>query len=165
MDVGRLFEAHHEALYRYLYRLTGDPELAADAVQEAFTRMIARRPRDENPRAWLYRVATNAALESGRTASNRARLLAASPHGAALGDDPTTPDTAVEVRERRERVQRALASLSPRERTILLMREEGFKHREIAEAVGTTTGSIGTMIARALEKLAEALDLDRELVP
>src|SRR5690606_30601655 len=55
MDVGRLFEAHHEALYRYLYRLTGDPELAADAVQEAFTRMIARRPRDENPRAWLYR--------------------------------------------------------------------------------------------------------------
>ena len=45
---------------------------------------------------------------------------------------------------------------------MLLMREEGFSHREIAEAVGTTTGSVGTMIARALDKLAARLQLDEE---
>lgn len=50
--------------------------------------------------------------------------------------------------------------LSERDRTVLLMREEGFRHREIADAVGTTTKSVGTMIARALEKLAGELDLD-----
>jgi DNA-directed RNA polymerase specialized sigma24 family protein len=37
------------------------------------------------------------------------------------------------------------------------MREEGFAHHEIADAVGTTTGSVGTMIARALNKLAGEL--------
>jgi DNA-directed RNA polymerase specialized sigma24 family protein len=40
------------------------------------------------------------------------------------------------------------------------MREEGFAHHEIAETVGTTTKSVGTMIARALEKLARHLELD-----
>ena len=58
------------------------------------------------------------------------------------------------------RVRRALDRLPERERTILLMREEGFRHREIAEAVGTTTGSVGTMIARALDRLAGHLELD-----
>lgn len=37
------------------------------------------------------------------------------------------------------------------------MREEGFKHREIAEALGTTTATVGTLIARSLEKLAALL--------
>jgi DNA-directed RNA polymerase specialized sigma24 family protein len=52
--------------------------------------------------------------------------------------------------------------LGEKERTVLLMREEGFSHREIADAVGTTTGSVGTMIARALDKLAAELPLDAE---
>jgi DNA-directed RNA polymerase specialized sigma24 family protein len=37
------------------------------------------------------------------------------------------------------------------------MREEGFSHKEIADAVGTTTGSVGTLIARALLKFADAV--------
>jgi DNA-directed RNA polymerase specialized sigma24 family protein len=52
--------------------------------------------------------------------------------------------------------------LGEKERTVLLMREEGFSHREIADAVGATTGSVGTMIARALDKLAAELPLDAE---
>ena len=56
----------------------------------------------------------------------------------------------------------ALSELSLRDRTVLLMREEGFTHREIAEAVGTTTKSVGTIVARALDKLAGLLDLDEE---
>ena len=60
--------------------------------------------------------------------------------------------------EARARVRSALATLSEKERVLLLMREEGFKHREIAAAIGTTTGSVGTLIARALAKLAEELD-------
>ena len=67
--------------------------------------------------------------------------------------------------EARRQVRQALAELNEKERSVLLMREEGFAHREIAEAVGTTTKSVGTMIARALEKLAQRLDLDREGTP
>ena len=42
------------------------------------------------------------------------------------------------------------------------MRAEGFSHQEIASAVGTTTKSVGTLIARSLDKLANMLTLDRE---
>jgi DNA-directed RNA polymerase specialized sigma24 family protein len=51
----------------------------------------------------------------------------------------------------------ALSALSPKERSAVLMREEGFAHREIAEALGTTTGSVGTLLARALDRLGKAL--------
>ena len=45
MDAARLFEEHHAGLYRYLLRLTGDADMAQDAAQEAFVRLLARRPR------------------------------------------------------------------------------------------------------------------------
>lgn len=162
MDPGRLFEEHHRELYRYLVRLTGDSDRAADAVQEAFARMVERPPRDHDPRAWLYTVATNVVRDSARTRKRRMKLLADSPARVPLGDRPPEPDHALEQGERRRTVRAALDALSERDRTVLLMREEGFKHREIARAVGTTTGSVGTIIARALDKLATALPLDRE---
>jgi RNA polymerase sigma-70 factor (ECF subfamily) len=59
-------------------------------------------------------------------------------------------------------VHGALQQLPERDRTILLMREEGFTHKEIAEAVGTTTGSVGTLIARALNRLARELGMEEE---
>jgi RNA polymerase sigma-70 factor (ECF subfamily) len=54
-------------------------------------------------------------------------------------------------------VHAALSQLPARDRTILLMREEGFTHAEIATAVGTTPKSVGTLVARALAKLAALL--------
>lgn len=178
--VARLFAEHHAALYRYLTRLTGDPDAAADAAQEAFVRLLTRSLPPPIPgapgrtaagpdgetgghsaeRAWLYRVATNVALEQARTATRRRRLLAAAPGRAPLADPPPAPDAALEAGERRARVAAALAVLPERDRAALLLREAGFAHREIGEAVGTTTGAVGTVIARALVKLAAALPAD-----
>lgn len=162
MDVAALFAEHHSALFRYLARWTGDPDVAADAAQEAFVKLLERPPKPGETRAWLFRVGTNAARESGRTRSRRIRLLQEAPGRAPAGDAPLSPDAMLDARERQRVVQQALAGLPERDRTLLLMREEGFSHREIAEAVGTTTGSVGTMIARALDKLAAELRLDEE---
>lgn len=154
MDAERLFEEHHRELYRYLHRLTGDADTAADAAQEAFLRLVeSPLRRGTNPRAWLFTVATNVVRDGARTRSRRRRLLEEAPDRAPRPDPPPDPEMSAIRRERREAVRRALGALGEKERTILLMREEGFKHREIAEAVGTTTGSVGTMIARALDKL------------
>ena len=79
-----------------------------------------------------------------------------------MGEPPEDPAARVVRDEERRMVRGALAELSEKERAVLLMREEGFAHREIAEAVGTTTGSVGTMIARALDKLARRLNLDAQ---
>jgi RNA polymerase sigma factor (sigma-70 family) len=164
MDAAGLFEEHHEALLRYLVRLTGDPDLARDAAQEAFVRLVTHPPRDERPRAWLFTVATNLVREWSNTRRRRLRLLDAGAGLATAADPPPGPDAAAESAELRATVSAALAGLSARERTVLLMREEGFRHREIAEVVGATTASVGTMIARALDKLADRLPLDSDVM-
>jgi RNA polymerase sigma factor (sigma-70 family) len=164
VDVEALFAEHHAALFRYLARLTGDPDVAADAAQEAFVRLLEKPPAAGQTRAWLFRVGTNAALETTRTRTRRLALANAAPERMPVGDAPPTPADDAERAATRDRVRRALAGLAERDRMVLLLREEGFSHREIAGQVGTTTGSVGTMIARSLDRLAAALRLDEEHV-
>ncbi len=158
-DVTALFQEHYDALHRYLVRLTGDGDLAADAAQEAFVRLVERPPQNRHLRAWLFAVATNVVRDTARARARWLKLLSASPDRAPVGERSPSPDAEAESSERRALVRTALDRLSWKERTVLLMREEGFAHHEIARAVGTTTGSVGTMLARALDKLA------RELAP
>ena len=149
-----LFTEHHDALLRYLIRYTGDRDQAADAVQEAFLRLVQQPPASSaNLRAWLFTVATNV-VRDGWKREQHARRLAERPDLAPSATPAPDPAAAVERDERQAAVRRMLAKLSETERVVLLMREEGFRHREIADAVGTTTKSVGTMIARALRKLA-----------
>ena len=163
MQLEELFARHHQELYRYAARFTGDPDLAEDVVQDAFVRLAERPPADDAQlRGWLFRVATTIALDALRGERRRLALVRDRPERQPLGEPPPDPAVELERAETRRRVREALAALGPRERAVLLMREEGFAHREIAAAVGTTTGSVGTMIARALEKLARQLDLDGE---
>jgi RNA polymerase sigma factor (sigma-70 family) len=162
MDAARLYTEHHPALFRYLVRLTGDEDVAADAAQETFTRLLETKPRDEQLKAWLFTVATNVVRKWSNRRKRRSALLDANADRAAVGDGPPDPGMHAESEQRRRVVRQALATLEDKERTVLLMREEGFSHREIAEAVGATTGSVGTMIARALDKLAQRLPLDVE---
>lgn len=152
-----LFTRHHEPLYRYLARLTGDPELAADAAQEAFVRLLEQDPSPEEPRPWLFRVATNLVRDTARAAKRHRVLEMDGKARGAHGDRPSSPANVVDRETARRKTRAALDALSVKERQALLMREEGFKHREIAEALGTTTGSIGTLLRRALGKAAERL--------
>jgi RNA polymerase sigma-70 factor (ECF subfamily) len=162
VDAAQLFRENHQALCRYLVRYTDDAEIAADAAQEAFVRLLDRTPHMANPRAWLFTVATNLVHDMTRTRSRRRLILLRSAARTPHADPPPAPDETVQGEERRSRIREALASLSEKERMALLMREEGFTQREIAEAVGTTTGSVGTLIARAFGKLADRIDLDWE---
>ncbi|HEX8210132.1 MAG TPA: sigma-70 family RNA polymerase sigma factor [Longimicrobium sp.] len=157
MDLERLYREHSVQLLRYLQRLSGDPELAADAVQETFMRLANRPPEGGAVRAWLYRVGTNVVIDSSRTHRRRLRILAGSPECAPLADPPLDPEAALDREERRREVQAALAALSARDRTVLLMRAEGFAHREIAATIGVSTQSVGSITLRAMKKLAAAL--------
>lgn len=164
MRLEELFERHRDELYRYVARYTGDADLAEDVVQDVFVRLAERPPRrDDEMRGWLYRVATTIAIDALRGSRRRLALVQQRPADVPVADPPDDPAESVERAELRQRVRAALMELNEKDRAVLLMREEGFAHREIAEAVGTTTKSVGTMIARALEKLAQRLDLDREV--
>jgi len=162
LDVEKLFSEHYEGLFRYLVRLTGDSDLAADVTQETFVRLVEKKPDNTGIRAWLYRVATNVVRDDARIRRRRIELLHRSPDRLPHGDPPLEPDRELELQDKKAMVRRALSALSTRDQTVLLMREEGFSHQEIAQAVGTTTKSVGSMIARALKKLANELALKPE---
>jgi RNA polymerase sigma-70 factor (ECF subfamily) len=164
MSVERLFEDNYDALVRYLTRFTKDADLAADLAQEAFIRYVEREPDNTNPRAWLFTVATNLARDHVRIWNRRVVLMNEAPEDAPLGESPAPADLMMEAEETRRIVRAALDQLSTRERTLLLMREEGFSHEEMAKATGTTTKSVGTMLVRAFRKLAVQLSPDRELL-
>jgi RNA polymerase sigma factor (sigma-70 family) len=152
-----VFAQHHARLLRYLARFTGDADQAADIAQETFVRFLEHAPDQTFAAPWLFRVATNLALDAARMQTRRRRLILRAPAALTHADPPPPPDCAVDRSAARAIVNAALDRLAPHERIALLMREEGFTHREIAEAVGTTTGSVGTLIARALRKAAARL--------
>lgn len=148
------FDAEYErlqpALWRYVHRLVGDPDVADDVVQEAFVRLLGRPDlTGDAARLWIYTVATNLVRDRGRTGSRRKRLLAARP---IMPKSPPLPSERVERTERIESVRRALDAMPERDRHLLLMREEGFSYQEIAEVVGVAPGSVGTLIARATRR-------------
>jgi RNA polymerase sigma-70 factor (ECF subfamily) len=152
LDLDGAFARYHPSLFRYLQRLTGDADMAADMAQESFVRLLGRPLPEERVRAWLFTVATNLVRDSARARARRGRLLAGQD---LLPDGPPRPDEAVEREEAVASVRRALDRLTPRERQLLLLRQEGFRYLEIAEILQVAPGSVGKLLTRALQRFAE----------
>lgn len=160
MAFDALYRELNPSLLRYLFRLTADDDAAADVAQEAFVRLL-RRPelRGDDARIWLFTVATNLARDRGRTITRRRRILEETPP---THPPPRRPDAEAERAEVIARVRAALAELTERERQLLLMRQEGFRYDEIAQAVGVAPGSVGTLVARALKRFGSIYREDGE---
>lgn len=151
-----LFDAHFERMYRYLNRVSGDPDLAADIAQEAFVRLYERRSLPETPSAWLIAVAMNLLRNAATRRARWNRLLTVGRAEAVLADPPLSPAEAVAADDTRQRVRAALDSLPERERSMLLLRAERYSYREIARAVGVNETSVGTLLARAKRAFRDA---------
>ena len=154
MDFDTLYDEVFPSLFRYCQRLTGDPDVAEDVAQEAFVRMLESQVVGERAavRVWLFKVATHLVRDRWKLSTNRKRLLATHPVTPGAGPDP---ERETERREEVASVRSALDTLNPRDRELLLMREEGFSYREMAEAVGVSGASVGTLLARAQKRFAE----------
>ena len=155
MDFDATFDEQYAGLVRYCHRLTGDQDVAEDMAQESLLRLFTHEV-DGSPqgvRAWLFKTATHLVRDRYRVDENRKRLLEAHPVAPA---DTESPDHALERRETRALAAAALQTLAPRDREILLMRYSGFSYREIAEAVEVASTSIGTLLARAERRFAQA---------
>jgi len=144
-----IFDAHFARLFRYLQRWSGDSELAADAAQETFVRLYERGSMPERPAAWLIAVALNLARNARSTRIRHAQLLTAARGEYAVADRQPLPAEVTEANDARTRVRSTLDRMCARDRSLLLLRAEGFAYRDIAEALELNEASVGTMLARA----------------
>lgn len=152
MDFDSLFRGLYPSLLRYLQRLTGDPDQADDLAQEAFTRLLRHPLPEREAKPWLFTVATNLVRDAARKSSRRERLLQIH---RPVAQAPAVADDLLERGEEISEVRRVLEQLRPRDRQLLLMREEGFSYEEMAQAVGVAPSSVGTLLARALKRFSE----------
>lgn len=144
-----LFDGSFRRLYRYLNRLTGDPDLSSDLAQEALVRLYRRGSLPDAPEAWLISVAMNRLRNAASKKRRRLRLLTPSRGDRVHGDPPVAPDEAAAADESRRQVRVALERLPERQRHLLLLHAEGYGYRDIALALKLRPGSIGVFLARA----------------
>ena len=152
------FERRFAALFRYLDRLSGDPDLAADIAQEAFVRLYQRGAMPVNTGSWLAVVARNLFQNARSKSARQRRLLAGKGADELAGDANRSPEVDLEIARRRKAVRSALDQLPTREREMLVLRYEGYTYREIAETLDITYASVGTLLVRAKEAFRRALE-------
>lgn len=152
-------EARFEAFYRstagslwsYLYRLTGDAAAADDLLQKAFFRFLRANPAvasEEHLRRWMFRTATNLALDHFRE-TKRERVRSEME----VAVQPAEPRSLL-----RHDMMRVFGELSPRERALLwLAHVEEVNHEDIGEALGVKTKSVKVLLFRARKRLGELL--------
>lgn len=161
-----LLARYHRPLQQYLDRLLGDPEAAADLVQETFLKMIGALPRYQ-PRArfstWLYTIAHRLALDFLRRRRREQRTDSLDDPARAAAEPASSDRPVAEValdRVTRDDIRAVLARLSPEHRAVILLHYfEGFSYKEIAQTVGCTVGTVGSRLHYALRAVRRELDL------
>jgi RNA polymerase sigma-70 factor (ECF subfamily) len=141
-------------VYRYLLSCAGNRLDAEDLTQETFLRLV-RAVRDgrtpDNLKSWLFQVAHNLMVdwrrECNRTPSRDDIAEVNLASGAQAADEAASA---------RQRLDRFLACLSPRERNCIDLRLEGLRYREIAEVLNIRIPTVQTLLARAAKKLGKA---------
>lgn len=134
-------------LYRYCRYLTRSPWDAEDLVQDTMARafvLLARSVGDiQSPRAWMFRVATNAWLNHVRGARE-----------VSVSDTPERATPEVDPRATREAAGTLIASLSPQERAAVVLKDVfDFTLEEVAVTLSTSTGAIKAALHRGRGKL------------
>ena len=153
---------HMDALYRYAISLTHDPSEAEDLVQEAFLRGVRAfqqlRP-DSNLKSWLFTILRNIRLNQLRQDRSRPRRV--DDIGEEPGDLSTLRDESAKdpyasyiATVQQADVRRAVDSLSPAYREVIVLREfEDLSYEEIAQVLECPTGTVMSRLARARDKL------------
>lgn len=168
--LARLYEAYKGRLLGYLVRILGSRQLAEDVFQEVWIKVLqgieGYRPQAGSSfRAWLYRVAANAAVDRLRYESRRP---SAGP-GSAEGEDDLQdadrlpshlpgPERQAAAQQARESLDRALGRLNERQRAAILLRhQQGMSYPEIAAALGVPQGTAKTLVHRGVLALRSML--------
>lgn len=156
-----LYDAHAPRVYRLVFRLAGEPELAQELTQETFVRAFSRLNDFRGDAAlgtWLHRIAISVALNGirkiRRFREREEPLEEADTIGVrSAGIDP----------DLRDRLARSIEELPEMLRVTLVMHDvEGYTHQEIAAALEVPEGTCKTRLSAARARIRQALAPFRE---
>ncbi len=169
---GGLVSRYRAGVVNVVYRMCGDPQLAEEAAQEAFLRAWQHLPGYDprySFRAWVYRIAINAALDALRRERPTVDIDGlegdeSMGSGSGMEDrgvaDPgaVDPEAALEQKERAQRVRRAVLALPAPSRSVLVLREyAGLSYSEIADTLSIPLGTVMSRLNSARGQLRQAL--------
>ena len=158
---GELVRSHRAGVINVVYRMSGNANLAEDAAQEAFIRAWTHlsRYRPRSPfRNWVYRIATNAALDMIRRERETVTLEALP-----LSNPGEGPETLVLAEEQGERVRQTVLALPAASRAVLILREyQGLSYRDIADTLRIPIGTVMSRLNYARHRLRQLLALELE---
>jgi RNA polymerase sigma-70 factor (ECF subfamily) len=148
-----IFEAHQDAVYSLAWRMTGSAEAAEDIAQDCFLQLLKSPRRYDGSRGpmrpWLLGVARHLILKRWRREGRWTSL-----DDENLTVDPAPGDCRVD-----EQVARAVQSLAPLQREVLILVEyEGLTLEEAARAVAADVGSVKARLHRARNNLRRMLE-------
>ena len=151
-----IVEHYQEPIIRYLYRLTGDYEVAQDLAQDTFLQAykgILKTRSELSFKAWLYRIATNNARQLYR----RKRLLSFIPFTDLRKSDIPAMEASPDCAEERMAIKEALLKVPNEQRTCMVLHfVEGLKYREIAEILGISEEAVRKRVARGSREFRKA---------
>ena len=155
IDWNDLYRSTFPDLVRFLHRKVWDEERAHDLAQETFVRALRHEPK--RPRAWLFQVAANLARDEARTVIRRKKhLVLLKGEAESLQASGGDPSSELAERQKWDDVRAALDELSEKDREALLLWDAGQSYTEIARQLDLAVGAVGTTLARARKRLAEA---------
>jgi len=169
IDFNEVYEEFHLKILHYLSRLT-NPHEAEDIAQEVFekvNRSLRNFKGESKLSTWLYRIATNTAIDrmrspSFRRSSEHTRLdedTGTEDRNVWSGHTKTHIDQTVIRKEMSECVREFIDRLPSDYKTVILLSElEGFKNREIADILQVSVDTVKTRLHRARARLKKELD-------
>ena len=151
----RLYRAHVDRVYSLCARMTADRMQAEELTQDVFVRAwekLALFRGESSFGTWLHRLAVNVVLNQLKS-DGRQRKRVVDDDGAVdvLPARPLTPGDRMDL-------EKAIAGLPPGARRVFVLHDvEGYRHEEIAEQLGITSGGSKAQLHRARLLLREAL--------
>ena len=159
-----LVQQYQKQIYGYAYHLSGCHEDAEDISQEVFVKAYDSIKSIREPeyfKAWLYRIAKNTWINEGRKKNMKIKKQQISIDHYD-GDFPvqseSNPEFQTEQAQMQFRIKAALNCLSPKERAVFTLKHfQDLKIKEVAETLNLSTGTVKSLIFRAVRKLQKEL--------
>ncbi len=167
-----LVERYKKKIYFLAYDILGDHHEAEDISQEVFIkvfRSLKNFRRHSKMSSWIYQITTNSCIDALRKRKSKPKISLGDFNHISIKNNVEggstriqNPELSADASIMQRRIQNALYEVTPRERAVFMMRHyNDLEIKEIAEVLNVSSGTVKSMLFRALNKLRKELSIHR----